>query len=316
VVGIFAHNEQSTIRQVVDAFLAQRLSSVELPQIVVVCCGCSDLTIPMLRRVAAREPRLRVLIRAQREGKVAAINEFLRVAQADLLVLASADVVPAEDLVERLIRPLLTDGRSMMTGPRVLVAPTNKAPRRLVDDLHDELWALHHAVALRRPKLGEIVAVRRGAIGPALPSDVHCDEALMESVVVARGGRLRYVADALAYNTAPPGIAAFYRQRRRIAAQHRTLRRRRGYVPATADPALVVDALRTVPRARLATLVVLAALEAAARAHGAWDLLRGRTYQTWRPARAGSSGAGEQPPLSAVAHALEPSPITREVSPL
>jgi len=288
-VGVFAHDEQSTIQQVVEGFLAQRVFSVELSDVIVVCCGCTDMTVPIVRRLAARDPRVRLVARARREGKVAAINEFLRVADADLLVLASGDVVPAEDLVELLVAPFLADDLCMMTGPRVLVSP-GTSRRRLVDELHEALWSLHHAVSLRRPKLGEVVAVRRGALGPRLPSGVHCDEALMESLVAERGGRLGYVAEARAYNVAPAGIVELYQQRRRIAAQHRALRRLRGYVPATADPRLVVHALRTVAPTRLASFAVLVALEAAARLHGGWDHRRGRSYRTWRAARTAPPG--------------------------
>lgn len=287
-VGVFAHDEQSTIQQVVEGFLAQRVFSVDLSDVIVVCCGCTDKTVAIVRRLAADDPRLRVVARAGREGKVAAINEFLRIADTDLLVLASGDVVPTEDLVELLVAPFLADDLCMMTGPRVLVSPATSR-RRMVDALHEALWSLHHAVALQRPKLGEVVAVRRNALGLRLPPGVHCDEALMESLVVECGGRLGYVAEALAYNVAPAGIAALYQQRRRIAAQHRALRRVRGYVPATADFRLVVHALRTAPPSQLAPFALLAALEAAARLHGAWDHYRGRSYQTWQAARTAPS---------------------------
>lgn len=283
-VGIFAHNEQATIRQVVEGFLAQRVSFAVLCEVIVVCCGCTDETVAIVRQIASRDPRVRLIARPRREGKVAAINEFLRVVESDLLVMSSGDVVPASNVVELLVSAFAADDLCMMTGPRVLVAARSHR-RQLVDQLHDVLWALHHSVAVRCPKLGETVAVRRDVLGHRLPAGVHCDEALMESMVAEQGGRLGYVSEALVYNFAPASISELYRQRRRIAAQHRTLERLRGYRPATLDARLIVNALRTTPWTQVPLLLFLAALEAAARVHGYWDTCRGRSYRLWRVTR-------------------------------
>lgn len=283
-VGIFAHNEQATIRQVVEGFLAQRISSAALCHVVVVCCGCTDDTLTIAKDIAGRDPRMRLLVRPRREGKVTAINEFLGVVNAELLVLSGADVVPTNNAVELLLSPLVADRRCMMTGPRVLMA-SKLSPPRAVDRLHDLLWSLHHAVALQRPKLGELVAVRRDVLRHRLPPGIYCDEALMESMVVAQGGRMDYVADALVYNFAPTSVRELYQQRRRIAAQHKVLQRMRGYRPSTTDPQLVVRALRTVPGDKLPLVLLLVLLETAARFHGHWDVHCGRSYQLWRISR-------------------------------
>ncbi|MGH3713103.1 MAG: glycosyltransferase [Micromonosporaceae bacterium] len=283
-MGIFAHNEQATIRQVVEGFLAQKVSSAVLCEVVVICCGCTDETVPIVQEIAAQDPRVRLLVRSRREGKVAAINEFLGLAETDLLVLCSGDVVPANNAVELLVSPFVADDLCMMTGPRVLGA-AKLSRRRAVDHLHDMLWSLHHAVSMRRPKLGELVAIRRDVLQHRLPAGIHCDEALIESIVVNLGGRLGYVPDALVYNFPPASVGELYRQRRRIAAQHKALKRLRGYSPSTAEFRLIVPALRTVPWSRLSHVLLLVALEAIARVHGHWDNRCGRSYRLWRVAR-------------------------------
>jgi hypothetical protein len=294
-VGIFAHNEQATIRQVMEGFLAQKVSSAELRGVVVVCCGCTDDTVAIVGEIAARDARVRLIVRPSREGKVAAINAFLGVVDADVLVLSSGDVVPASNAVELLLSPLAIDERCMMTGPRVLVA-AKLTPLRAVDHLHDVLWALHHAVSLLRPKLGELVAIRRAVLQRQLPPGIYCDEALMESIVVDQGGDLGYVSDALVYNFAPATVGGLYQQRRRIAAQHKVLKQLRGYQPSTTQARLIVHAMRTVPRNRLPLVLPLALLEIAARLHGHLDAHRGQPYQLWRVIR----------PESRVGHHVSP----------
>jgi glycosyltransferase involved in cell wall biosynthesis len=283
-VGIFAHNEEANIRHVVESFCQQAVSAAVLCDIYVVCCGCTDNTVEIVAEIAARDPRVRLLARPVREGKVNAINEFLGVVDADLLVLSGGDVVPARNAVELLLSALTADERCMMSGPRVLMAK-RLTRLRVVDRLHELLWSLHHAVALQRPKLGELVAIRRDVLRHRLPAGIYCDEALMECMVITAGGDLKYVADALVYNFAPTSVRELYQQRRRIAAQHGALRRLCGYRPSTTDPQLIVRALGAVPRRRLPVLLLLAALEFVAQGHGVWDVLRGRSHQLWRISR-------------------------------
>jgi glycosyltransferase involved in cell wall biosynthesis len=290
-VGIFAHNEEATVSAVLNGFLQQRITSVAIDKIIVVCCGCTDRTVPLVRRIAREHVRVELIVRQKREGKIAAVNTFLMATASDVLVLASSDVIPAQDLVERLASPLIADESYAMTGPRVVAWPS-PAPWRVVDKLHDALWSLHHAVSLRSPKLGEIVAVRRTAAPNALPGGVHCDEALLESLVVEKGGKLGYVSSALAYNFPPENLSDFYLQRRRIVAQHVLLKRTHGYRPSTTQPRYVIDALRRTVSASPSMrsyLVLLCLLESIVWLHGRWDVLRGRDYQLWRVTRHGST---------------------------
>jgi cellulose synthase/poly-beta-1,6-N-acetylglucosamine synthase-like glycosyltransferase len=292
-VGVFAHNEEATIAQVVRKFLTQTASTHPVREIIVVCCGCTDRTVPAVCDLAASEPRVRVLVRPRREGKVAAINEFVVNANCETLVLASGDVFPSPDLVHLLAEALAADPLVLMAGPRVVAAPMRRP--RAVDRLHSLLWELHHAVSVRGPKLGEIVAVRRAVLGPGLPASIHCDEALMEAVVTERGGRLRYVSAAVAYNFPPIGVGALYSQRRRIAAQHLLLRRLRGYRPTTTELRHVLSAVNTVvtgSAGRWPLVGVLAAMESVARLHGRLDVRRGRDYRLWHVSQTRQSLAG------------------------
>src|ERR1039457_7456990 len=117
-IGIFAHNEEATIRAVLDGFLEQRVSGPVIEGIIVVWCGCTDRTLPLVSAVMREQPRVEMVIRQKREGKIAAINAFLEAADADVLILASADVVPAPDLVERLPPPPFPETSFPLARPR------------------------------------------------------------------------------------------------------------------------------------------------------------------------------------------------------
>src|SRR5215469_10868798 len=191
-VGIFAHNEGDLIAEAIEAFLGQDTRRTNIAEVIVVCCGCTDNTVEIVAKYVQHDSRVRLIVREEQAGKVAAINEFLAAADSGTLVLSGGDVIPGLQLVELLVRPMTQDPRCAMTGPRAVSAP----PRGLAATLHTLLWQLHHAVARRAPKLGETIAVRRSFLPACLPAGIHCDEVLIEWLILEHGGRLEYVTGA------------------------------------------------------------------------------------------------------------------------
>jgi hypothetical protein len=103
------------------------------------------------------------------------------------------------------------------------------------------LWALHHQIALRQPKLGELIAFRR--IFYRIPYDSAVDEASIEPLIRGQGYRLRYVPKAIVYNRGPETIRDFLKQRRRIHAGHLKMRREQGYGVSTMSGGRILMAI-------------------------------------------------------------------------
>jgi hypothetical protein len=280
---VFAHNEDRTIGAAVSGFLHQEALHANVIEVIVVCCACTDETVKIAMALAATDDRVRVVERSIRAGKVAAINEFIAAATGDVLVISGADVIPTYAVVDGLIQPMIIDPACGMTGPRIVGAIDDQA--RLSSRLHSLLWYLHHEIAARHPKLGETIAVRRSVIGEALPTAIHCDEVLIESVVTANGGCLTYVASASVSNFPPKNLRMLYSQRRRIACQHRAAIEHLEYRPSTTKLINLVRAACSVVRrlpGEVSTLALLGVVEIAARAHGRLDHWRGSSYDIWQ----------------------------------
>lgn len=281
-VGIFAHNEERTVARAIEAMLAQEPEHAKILEIFVLSCASTDGTVAAAEAYVRQDARLTVVNRPKREGKLAAINDFLSRATGDVMVIAGADLVVTPGLVERLVEPMRRDPRCGMTGPRIAAHGTTGLTGRM----HDLLWRMHHEIASMQPKLGEVVALRRAFVPEGLPTGIHCDEVVMEAEVIRQGGLLAYVSEAEVRNFPPSDVREFYGQRRRIACQHRAASRRLAYRPATLRKGNVVRAALNVVRedpGRVLTLATLCGVELAARMQGAVDERRGRTYQVWNP---------------------------------
>src|SRR6266851_1735031 len=77
-VGIMAYNEEANIGRTIHAVLEQHGPSIRIEEIIVVASGCTDRTVPLVAAIALQEPRVRLCVQEQREGKASAINLFLK----------------------------------------------------------------------------------------------------------------------------------------------------------------------------------------------------------------------------------------------
>jgi biofilm PGA synthesis N-glycosyltransferase PgaC len=277
-MGITAYNEAANIGRLLEAVVSQRTVAATLVEIIVVASGCTDGTEAIVRSWTERDSRIRLLVQTRREGKAAAINRFLSEAQEKVLLVSSADLVPAEETIERLVAPF-ADAEVAMTGCRPV--PVND-PRCFMGFAAHLLWDLHHQTNLIDFKAGEMIAFRK--IFERIPNHTAVDEASIEAVIRGQGYHVRYVETAITYNKGPDTVKDFLRQRRRIHAGHLALRAAVGYRVATLSTMKVLGlALRNLdwrPRPFLWTWAV-AALEEYGRFLGKRDYKRRRNHSIW-----------------------------------
>jgi biofilm PGA synthesis N-glycosyltransferase PgaC len=237
-IGIMAHNEEANIGQLLEAVLIQRFATARLKEIFVVASGCTDRTERIAQEFSEKDQRIKLLVQDHREGKASAINLFLSHASADIYILESADTVPEEGALEKLIAPFANPSVGM-TGAHPI--PVNGTDTFIGFAVH-LLWSLHHKIALVNPKLGELVAFR--GFVRKIPHDTAVDEASIEATVRQAGYELRYVPKAIVRNKGPENLKDFLKQRRRIAAGHMHLARTQGHRVSTLNVWRILGPLR------------------------------------------------------------------------
>lgn len=291
VACVTACNEEETIGALLDVLLQARPDGVPIKEVVVVSSACTDATDDIVTRYAGHDARVKLIAEPVRRGKAAAINTFLRSRPGgtDVTLLSSADVRPAPGAVEAIVEALRDERVGMAGGRPVPQNPGNA----LVDRMARLLWDLHHEVALRSPKLGEVVAFR-SALVTAIDERSPVDEASLEAAVEAGGAALRYVPDAIVGNMGPTTQREWLSQRRRIAYGHAWLKRNCAYRVSTAGAARVAPIwLRTVgrsPRNWTAGLA-LVAFEIVARVLARIDAVRNPSrHAVWEIARSTKRG--------------------------
>ncbi|MGH2499441.1 MAG: glycosyltransferase, partial [Candidatus Limnocylindria bacterium] len=279
-IGVMAYNEGRNLGRLLERLRSLAPDGARLLRVVVVASGCSDDTVAVARRAAAADPRVCVVVEPERRGKAAAINRFIETSpDADILVLESADTLPEGGAVEAMLARF-ADPAIGMVGSRPVPEDDETTFLGYANQL---LWRLHHAVASRSPKQGELVAWRN--VVDALPATAVMDEAYLEAALTRRGLRLAYAPEAVVRNRGAATVGAFLMQRRRNHAGHRILESAEGYRPATRDHLLLARlALAEWVRhpGRTHWIVAAAAIELWAAVLGWWDhAVAGRSHALW-----------------------------------
>jgi cellulose synthase/poly-beta-1,6-N-acetylglucosamine synthase-like glycosyltransferase len=281
-MGIMAHDEEANIGRLLEAVTSERTDVAELTEIIVVASGCTDRTEDIVRAWADRDVRVRLVAQAQREGKASAVNLFLGEAQEPVLLLCSADLIPARGTIDAVVAPFADPEVAMTTCRPVPVDD----PRTFMGFAAHLLWNLHHEINRRSFKAGELIAFRN--VFERIPYRSAVDEASIESVIRSQGYGVRYVGEAVTYNKGPGTVRDFLSQRRRIYAGHLAVRSLVGYRVSTLSGLRILGLLlrnldwRPIPF--LWTWAVVA-LEAYGRWLGARDYRRRRDHAVWTIAK-------------------------------
>lgn len=237
-LGITAHNEEANIEALLNRILDQELQNVDIREIIVVSSGSTDATEDIVRSFMDREPRLRLLVEEERLGKASAINLFLQHQSERVLVICSADLLPKDDAIEKLISPF-TDPEMGMTSSRPV--PVND-PDTFMGFTAHLLWGLHHEINLNGGfKAGEMIAFIK--IFERIPYHTSVDEASIEPVIRGQGYKVKYIPDAIVYNKGPDTVDDFLRQRRRIYSGHLDVKALLGYSVSTMNGLQVLKTL-------------------------------------------------------------------------
>lgn len=282
-IGITAHNEAANIGRLLERISNQALETVEPREIIVVASGCTDGTEDIVRSYMQRDARVRLLVQEKREGKASAINLFLKNQTERVLVICSADLLPARDALEKLVAPF-ADPEMGMTSCRPV--PVDD-PDTFMGFATHMLWDLHHEInASGGFKAGEMIAFLK--IFERIPYRTSVDEASIEPVIRGQGYQVRYVPDAVVSNKGPDSIADFLRQRRRIYSGHLDIERLLGYSVSTMSGGTILRALlrRVQWRPRpLAWTAVVIFLEMYGRYLGWRDFKNQHDHSVWEIAQ-------------------------------
>jgi cellulose synthase/poly-beta-1,6-N-acetylglucosamine synthase-like glycosyltransferase len=225
---VAAWNEESVIGRRVENLLAQDYPPDRL-EIVVASDASTDHTHEIVEEIAAREPRVRLLV-CERGGKVAAQNRAVAETTGEILAFSDAATEWAPDALRKLVRSFADPEVAYVSGGHIYRAGdgTNR---------EGAYWRYEHWLRLSESLLssitggiGPIYAVRREDYVDVDPRFGH--DLAFPYLMVQRGKRAVYDPEALAFEKPSRDLEDEYRRKVRmfehcwlITLRGRTLRR-------------------------------------------------------------------------------------------
>lgn len=223
-----AHNEEHVI-----GALLQKMAELNYPQskleILAIDDASTDNTGAIADKYAKRYSQIRVLHRSREIGgcgKPAALNQAIKMANGEILIVFDADYIPHPDVVRRLVAPFIDPTVGAVQGrPVVLNEPENIVTRlnsleRIGDYKIDE--QARDLLGLIPQFGGTVGALRRSMVLEVGGFDeaMITEDTDLTFTIALNGYRIRYTDDAECYEEAVASWPAYWRQRQRWAKGH------------------------------------------------------------------------------------------------
>lgn len=292
-VGICATGRPPTLQPLLAAVLGNEARGFALRKVVLVASDCSEETLAAARKVAAHDPRMRLIEHPTRSGKADAINEIFRETTGDFLVYVNADAMIRNDSIATLLRDIEgDDGLGFVSG-----RPVFPRPKGVVADVLDLMWNSFNILSSDPENSSNAnhgtdeLMVIRSELLPELPKGVVNDGAYIAGRIREMGFRVGFEPEALVQIDVPRKMADLIRQRRRILFGHIQVKRLIGKVPRTVETMMFFSPLQSIrivirelaDRPRLVLALPVAGVgELMALCGALWDTLTQKSLAVWK----------------------------------
>ncbi len=209
-VGIAAYNEEKSIGRVLSLWQKEPVD-----EIVVVSDESTDRTDKIIEEISRKDKRVHLFRRSKRKGKPSAVNEILKKAKGNILIMADADVYPVEGLTKHLVKHFrdkktgLVAGHPILTKPRGMVGYWSEISFDLIHEKRkkDIGWDV----------TGNLYALRAGIV-KKIPEEVMLDDTHIALNVKRKNFDIVYEPEAMVLVKPPETIRDFIAQKSRTRA--------------------------------------------------------------------------------------------------
>jgi poly-beta-1,6-N-acetyl-D-glucosamine synthase len=213
---IAAYNEADCIEAKLENCSALDYPADRL-EIVVATDGSDDGTPHLVER--ARDPRVRLLHRPEREGKMAALNRAVEQARGEMLVFSDANNFYRPDTLRRLVEPFFDPTVGVVTGRKAIAGS-----ERELDQAEGLYWRYEAKITSWESLTGsvtgvagEVLAIRREAF-VSQRDEVINDDTMLALAAAIRGWRIAYAPAAVSFEPASATVEDEMMRRSRIFA--------------------------------------------------------------------------------------------------
>lgn len=235
-IGICAYNEEKNIGKLINNVIHQYLPApFKLKEIIIVSSGSTDRTNRIVSELADKDNRIKLIIEGERRGKAQALNTLFGKVNGHYLVVISADTLPTQGSLAKLIRSLKkvdVGAACARTVPLVKNKSIMEICYRFLWDVHNRLLCEESRNGTLGHLGGDMWAIKRKIIRQIPPYIIN-DDAYLGMCIRKYGWKIIFVSDAEVYISAPATPMEYVGQRQRIIIGHKQIKEIIGTEPTT-----------------------------------------------------------------------------------
>lgn len=216
-IGIPTYNEERVIGKTINSAIKQ----IDIKdEIIVVASGCTDNTVPEIRKIARKDKRVELIIEPERKGKSSALNLIIKNAKSDIIIQTDGDVELGKDAIKKIISKLKNPEVGAVSGHPIPIIPKNN----LFYDWTIMSYKKSHELRIKESNEGSLWHLSGYLIGfkkqalQRVPFAKGAVDAWMGKIIKDNGYKMLYEPNAVVYVKAPLTVSDFIKQKARVRA--------------------------------------------------------------------------------------------------
>jgi len=222
-VGIPAYNEEANIGKILEAILSQELvKGISISEIIVAADGCTDRTVEIVKEYQQKNNLIKLLYQDKRLGLTFAVNNILKNAKGDILIMTCADTIPTKKVVSYLVSPFFNEKNIGAVVGRAV--PVND-PNTMWSYIGHLFFKWNYSPDFLMVDFEAMTAMRKDLLEPIPPNTGISNERYLHKVITDKGFKVIHAPNAIVYSKFPDNLKDFISQRRRNLFRHMQMKR-------------------------------------------------------------------------------------------
>ncbi|MBN1169281.1 glycosyltransferase [Candidatus Woesebacteria bacterium] len=214
-VFIPAYNEERNIKNIIQQVLDQKQKYWRLKEIIVICDGSSDKT--YAEAISIKNRKLRVVQGKSNLGKVARVNQVVKLFKGDLLVQLDADITLKDDsVITNLVKEFRVNPEVKLVGGNSKVFPPKNFFQRSINTSYEVYYRSRARINNGHNVFGctgAILAMKKDfARRIKLPKELIVEDTFIYFLNKKYGFKFRHAKDAVVYFKMAGNLKDFLRQ--------------------------------------------------------------------------------------------------------
>ena len=229
-IGIPTYNEEKSISKCIGSILPQLSKKDEM---IIVASGCTDNTETVVKNLAKKDKRIKLIVEKERKGKASAINLITKKAKQGVVVQTDGDVVVSKNAISSLLEHFSDKKIGAVSGQPIPVLPKNS----IFYDWAKMSYRKEHEIRLKESARGEfwhvsgyLFAHRKKAFGK-IPFLKGAVDAYIGKKIYDKDYKIAYEPRAKVFVKYPTTIRDFINQKARVRAGFYFLSKKLGKAP-------------------------------------------------------------------------------------